>query len=337
MKGTCKRILVLALGLALSVTSVAAGNTESSAKVKLSKTKYTLRIGKTLKLKVKGTKKKIKWISSKKKVATVSQKGVVKAKKAGKTTITAKIGKKKLRCKITVTKKADSGKSDNKSNNDNNNKNTDANKSNAELAKSLSVKAEQAADGSVLFSIKNNNNITINYASLTAKWKDVNGNEKSKILNVYFLPAGKTCYLAAKHSTQRDSNYVESYIKQNMSTMTYSTITVNKNYKETKDMTSTAGIAAPTLGVTNHYAYVMIENKSTITYDYLDMTMAMYNAAGQLMSVETQDFTQDEDPYLSAKGKAGFVYDFPFDDVKKEYWNISSYKTLYVMLRSKVK
>lgn len=54
---------------------------------------------------MKGTKKKVKWSSSKKKVATVSAKGKVKAKKKGKTTIIAKVGKKKYKCKITVKNK----------------------------------------------------------------------------------------------------------------------------------------------------------------------------------------------------------------------------------------
>lgn len=49
--------------------------------------------------------KKIKWTSSKKSVATVNNKGVVVAKKKGVATITAKIGKKKYKCKVTVNNK----------------------------------------------------------------------------------------------------------------------------------------------------------------------------------------------------------------------------------------
>ena len=50
---------------------------------------------------MKGTKAKVTWSTSNKKVATVS-KGVVKARKEGTAVITAKAGKKKLTCKITV-------------------------------------------------------------------------------------------------------------------------------------------------------------------------------------------------------------------------------------------
>ena len=76
--------------------------TEAASKVKLNKKKVTLYVGKTTTLKLKGTKQKIKWSSSNKTIATVSSKGKVKAKKAGTATITAKVGKKKYKCKVTV-------------------------------------------------------------------------------------------------------------------------------------------------------------------------------------------------------------------------------------------
>ena len=79
-----------------------AGNVQAKETVKLSQKKLTLKVGEKKKLKVKGTKKKVKWSSNKKKVATVSKKGVVKAKKKGKAVITARVGKKKYNCKVTV-------------------------------------------------------------------------------------------------------------------------------------------------------------------------------------------------------------------------------------------
>lgn len=79
------------------------GNVQSvEAKTRLNKTKVTLTVGKSVTLKMKGTTKKPKWSTSNKKIATVSKVGKVKAKKAGKVTITAKIGKKKYCCQITV-------------------------------------------------------------------------------------------------------------------------------------------------------------------------------------------------------------------------------------------
>lgn len=73
-----------------------------SAAGKVSKSKATLLTGQTLQLKLSGTKGKAKWTSSKKAVATVSSTGKVKAKKVGSATITAKVGKKKYSCKLTV-------------------------------------------------------------------------------------------------------------------------------------------------------------------------------------------------------------------------------------------
>lgn len=79
-----------------------------AATVKLNTTEKKIVIGSTYKLKVRNTKKNITWSSSNPKVATVSKSGLVTAKKAGKTTITAKVGKKKLKCKVTVITMQDS-------------------------------------------------------------------------------------------------------------------------------------------------------------------------------------------------------------------------------------
>lgn len=79
-----------------------------AATVKLNTTEKTLIIGNTYKLKVRNTDKSVKWISGNPKVAEVSHTGLVTAKKAGKTTITAKVGKKKLTCKVTVITMQDS-------------------------------------------------------------------------------------------------------------------------------------------------------------------------------------------------------------------------------------
>ena len=84
----------------LSTTSVV----QAASSIKISKKKKTLRVGDKYTLKITGTSKKVKWKSSNKKVATVNSKGKVKAKKKGTATITAKVGGKKYKCKITVKK-----------------------------------------------------------------------------------------------------------------------------------------------------------------------------------------------------------------------------------------
>ena len=104
-----KRILTVVLTLALLITMMPSNLTGVNAKTvtKLSSKKIVLQVGKTKKLKVKNKPVgvKVTWKSSKKKVATVSKKGKVKAKKAGKTTITAKVGKKKYKCRVIVRNK----------------------------------------------------------------------------------------------------------------------------------------------------------------------------------------------------------------------------------------
>ncbi len=102
--GKLKRvwISIIVFAMLVSCISPTALHTEAAAKVKLNTTKVTLTVGATKQLKVTGTKKKVTWSSSKKRVATVSKKGKVTAKKAGTATITAKVGKRKLTCKVTV-------------------------------------------------------------------------------------------------------------------------------------------------------------------------------------------------------------------------------------------
>lgn len=75
-----------------------------TSNVKLSATQIKLKVGKSKKIKVYGATSSVKWSSKKKKVATVSNTGVVTAVKKGKTTVTAKVNGKILKCKVTVKK-----------------------------------------------------------------------------------------------------------------------------------------------------------------------------------------------------------------------------------------
>ena len=76
--------------------------TTTEAAPKLSKTEVTIQVGEKVRLKVKNTTKPITWSTSDKSIATVNQNGVVKGKSTGDVTITAKVGKKKLECEVTV-------------------------------------------------------------------------------------------------------------------------------------------------------------------------------------------------------------------------------------------
>ena len=88
----------------LSTLSFPASSIVEASSIRLNKTNYTLFVGKTCKLKIKGTNKKVKWSTSNKKIATVNSSGKVTAKKKGTCTITAKVNGKKYTCKIAVKK-----------------------------------------------------------------------------------------------------------------------------------------------------------------------------------------------------------------------------------------
>ena len=107
MNSIAKKISIIAVMICLIVAFMPAlGGSAHAASVKLNKKTVYLAKGKTVKLKVKGTKAKVKWSSSNKKIATVSKSGKVKGKKVGKCTITAKVKGKKLKCKVYVETKA---------------------------------------------------------------------------------------------------------------------------------------------------------------------------------------------------------------------------------------
>ena len=111
-----KVVLAKVLTAAMVISSFAGVQgitSEAAAKPKLSKKSVSITVGKTKKITVKNAKKyKVSWKIKSKKVASFKKSGKyavkVKAKKAGKTTLTATIKKgkktKKLVCKITVKK-----------------------------------------------------------------------------------------------------------------------------------------------------------------------------------------------------------------------------------------
>lgn len=107
-----KKLNLLILLLSMLMVSIVTpttipivGTVESvSAAIRISNSKATLIVGQTKQLKITGTKTKPKWTTSRKSVATVTSSGKVTAKSKGSTTITAKVGKKSYKCKITVQK-----------------------------------------------------------------------------------------------------------------------------------------------------------------------------------------------------------------------------------------
>lgn len=77
----------------------------SAPVLKINTKKATLKVKKSIVLKITGATGKVTWTSKNKKVAKVSSKGKVTALKPGSTTITGRTGGKTFVCKITVKKK----------------------------------------------------------------------------------------------------------------------------------------------------------------------------------------------------------------------------------------
>ena len=96
-----KRRMLMAGIIAACIMSVFSPAT-AHAKAKLSQKKAEVMVADKVKLKVTGTGKKVTWKSDNPSIAKVSSSGNVKGVKKGITTITAKVGGKKLKCKVSV-------------------------------------------------------------------------------------------------------------------------------------------------------------------------------------------------------------------------------------------
>lgn len=191
-----KKLFVFGLALATVVTSTLVVPAKGEAKVKLSKSKINIKVGATYKLKVKGTKKKVKWSTKNKKIATVN-KGTVKGITAGSTTITAKVGKKKLTCKVKV-----------KANNVaaivtaapliTPQPIVDPNQQlivNNALAANIGARVDKLASGVILYTIVNNNTQAVSYVKLSAMLKDEAGTPvDTDTVTIEDLAAGETTY-----------------------------------------------------------------------------------------------------------------------------------------------
>lgn len=179
-KRIIKTPLIIMMVFMLTITSVLP--VQAKGKVKLKNSKVTLTVGQSKTLKVLNTKKKVKWTTSNKKVATVSKKGKVKAKKKGTCKIYARVGKKKLTCKVTVKPKKKVKK------------NTAANKNTT--SNNVTWKS-YGTDRGVVILVKNNYSYMVG-VEVDCLFYDSKGKllEKSSDSN-YALEAGRECALFA--------------------------------------------------------------------------------------------------------------------------------------------
>jgi hypothetical protein len=98
-----EKVISVVIILVLLAIFIPMNIAEASGKLELNKTNVTICVEQTAKLKVTNNSSKVTWTSSDKKIATISN-GKVTGKKTGTCTITAKIGKKSAKCKVTVRK-----------------------------------------------------------------------------------------------------------------------------------------------------------------------------------------------------------------------------------------
>ncbi len=84
------------------LSPLAGADSTQAAKRKLNRKKATIRVGQSVRLKLKHAKGKVKWSSKRKAVAVVSKKGKVTGRKPGTTTIVAKCKGKRYTCKVKV-------------------------------------------------------------------------------------------------------------------------------------------------------------------------------------------------------------------------------------------
>ncbi len=112
MKKMKRAFMLLVLALSLIIPTAVSTTTPmigifgtvetASAAVRIDRSKTTIYIGQTQRLKLAGTAKRVKWSSTDRSVVTVNKKGKITGRKNGTATITAKISKKKYTCKVTV-------------------------------------------------------------------------------------------------------------------------------------------------------------------------------------------------------------------------------------------
>ena len=100
MKNALKRLFVVLLSSVIMIAFFASA--AEAASIKLNKSKITVSVGETYKLRVYGAQKPPKWKSGNKRIVSVGKKGNVKGISSGTATVSAKVGRKVYKCRVTV-------------------------------------------------------------------------------------------------------------------------------------------------------------------------------------------------------------------------------------------
>ena len=100
MKNALKRLFVVLLSSVIMIAFFASA--AEAASIKLNKSKITVSVGETYRLRVSGAQKPPKWKSGNKRIVSVGKKGNVKGISSGTATVSAKVGRKVYKCRVTV-------------------------------------------------------------------------------------------------------------------------------------------------------------------------------------------------------------------------------------------
>lgn len=280
-------ITILLLIVCMAVPVSAAG--------KINKKKATLKVGQTLQLKVTGTKGKVKWKSSKKSVATVSSKGRVKAKKKGSATITAKVGKKKYTCKVTVKKPATSS---NGGFSGNTNANTNANTSGKKNV--VTYHAESTPYGAVAI-LENHYDHTVDLTVEFVYYLNGSMIGTSKGYNYAFAPHSK-CALQGWNADK-----------------TWDSFKVNLKIEKTSSIiTNNSGIRySSNFGDNN----VMVEVKNVGRKNYSTQIGVVFYQNGRIVGYN-YNYAHVENPGSTAYLQFNFPYDRDYNDIIPDRYEV---------------
>jgi hypothetical protein len=257
MKRVKKIFAVAALSLSMLATSVAAQNivgvqeTLQAETIKLSRKTLNLKIGESATLKISGMRKTAKWSSGNKYVASVNKSGKVLAVGEGTTYVKAKIAKKTLSCKVTVTSSFNANK----------------------VKKNISIEYQDSGHGVVAI-LKNNNKVNVDLDAKLVYYKNGKMLDSKSDCNRAF-ESGKECVLYFDAPSDSDYNDV-SYDNYKMS------LSVDEATNAVCDVRNI--MVQSDIGADN--VTVEATNDSGKDFSFVKISCVMYDASGNLIKYD---------------------------------------------------
>lgn len=294
--------IAILLAVLLILGNIYMNDTECDAKARLNKSSVKIQVGQSCQLKLKGSRKKTVWSSAKKRIATVTKKGLVKGKGVGKTTIMAKVGKKKLSCKVTVIQKESSptntpshisptptpgGTADS---------NKTENMSLKKLAEGCEVKVEKLPyQGDLLFTVTNTNKEMVSCINISCTLKNSANEVVDKdVFTLYAIPAGKSRQYLVRQSLHENLELDNSSLDAKNTEITEKAVDT-LDFK-VGDVTSQIHVNLDTS--LNGALYCNVKNNSSYSVKGV-VVLYFYDANGNLLDA---DFYTKSWLYMSAGG-----------------------------------